>query len=66
MLAANVGVTKTDGGMLWTGDNILKLEIANTRAEPLRWMIGLAMTAVLLNATPVLGSMVALSKAVGR
>jgi hypothetical protein len=42
------------------------LEIANTRAEPLRWMIGLVMTAVLLNATPVLGSMVALSKAVGR
>lgn len=64
-LKADVGVLKADVGTLKSDINALKVEVSNTRTDLLKWMIGLVMTAVLLNAVTVTGGMVALIKVVG-
>lgn len=63
--AADVGVLKADNAFLKTEVASIRTDIANTRADLLKWMSGLVMTGVLLNAVTVIGGMVALIKALG-
>ncbi|HUB48576.1 MAG TPA: hypothetical protein VMB73_26670 [Acetobacteraceae bacterium] len=65
MLRADVGAVKAGVGTLKSDVNALKAEVSNTRTDLLKWMNGLVMTAVLLNAMTVIGGMVALIKVVG-